>query len=173
MRTLSLTVPAALSLVPTVAFAHCPLCTAGAGALAVLAAYLGISSIIVGILIGAFALALGMWLAPKVKKKYLPFQNELLVLVIFLGTVVPIAPLVREYGPLYLALLGEYGTLFHNTYVINLFIFGVVIGSIIVLIAPHLSSVLSRMRGSQMPYQGMTITLGLLVAVSVLVQILV
>jgi hypothetical protein len=159
-------------LVPKLASAHCPLCTAGAGALAVLAASLGVSSVIVGILIGAFALALSIWLSSKVKKEYVPFQKQLLTLIIFLSTVVPIMPLVRDYGPLYVALGGEYGTLTHNTYTINLYVLGVIIGGIIMLIAPSLSNLVTRARGTQLPYQGMTITFSLLLIISAVVQLL-
>ncbi len=159
-----------LAFSPQVASAHCPLCTAGAGALAILAASLGVSSIIVGILIGAFSLALGLWLSNMVKKQYLPYQKLLLTAVIFLGTVIPIMPLVQAYGPLYLSLGGEYGTLWHNTYTVNLYLFGVVMGAIIMLIAPLLSRFLTRVRGRQFPYQGLVITFSLLIIVSLIVQ---
>ncbi len=159
---------ALIALVPKVSLAHCPLCTAGAGALAVTAAYFGVSSIVVGILIGAFALALSLWLAGALKKKYIPYQRQILTVLIFLGTVVPIMPLVREYAPLYVSFLGEYGT----TYTINLYIFGVVIGALIMFLAPFLSKGLTKVRGKQIPFQGMGITLVLLVVVSVIVQVL-
>jgi hypothetical protein len=161
-----------LALVPKAALAHCPLCTIGAGALAVLAASLGVSSVVVGVLIGAFALALSLWLAPMIKKQYIPYQKEVLTILIFLGTVIPIMPLIRDYGPLYLSLGGEYGTLLHNTYTINLFILGVVIGSIVMLVAPYLSKLVTKVRGKQTPYQGISITLLLLVIVSILSQLM-
>ena len=162
-----------LTLVPRVALAHCPLCTVGAGALAVFAAYLGVSSIIVGVLIGAFALALGAWLAPLLKREYIPYQKEALTLLIYLSTVVPVMPLVRDYGPFYISLGGEYGTLFNNTYVVDLFLFGAVVGGLLVAIAPWLSRLLTRVRGEQLPYQGMGLTLGLLIITSVVIQVLV
>lgn len=161
-----------LALVPKAALAHCPLCTAGAGALAVLAASLGVSSVVVGILIGAFALALSLWLAPMIKKQYVPYQKEILTTLIFLGTVIPIMPLVRDYGPLYLSLSGEYGTLLHNTYTINLYILGVVLGGIVMLVAPYLSKLVTRARGKQIPYQGISITLLLLVIASIIAQLM-
>lgn len=159
-------------LVPNIASAHCPLCTAGAGALAVLAASLGVSSVIVGILIGAFALALGIWIARAVKKQYIPYQMPILAAVIFLSTVIPIMPLVRDYGPLYVSLGGAYGTLFHNTYTINLYLLGVVIGAVIMFVSPYVSRAITRARGEQMPYQGISLTLFLLIFVSVIVQVL-
>jgi hypothetical protein len=161
-----------LALIPKAAFAHCPLCTVGAGASAVLAASLGVSSVVVGILIGAFSLALGLWIAPMVKKQFIPYQKHILTLLIFLGTVIPIMPLIRDYGPFYISLGGEYGTLLHNTYTINLFVLGVAIGAIIMLVSPYISKMMTRMRGQQIPYQGITITLALLVVASIITQML-
>lgn len=162
----------AFVLVPKLSLAHCPLCTAGAGALAVLAAYLGISSVVVGIFIGAFSLALGLWLAPLVTKwlgkEYFSYQTSILAFLIFLSTVIPIMPLVRDYGPLYLPFMGEYGT----TYTINLYIVGVIIGGLLMFLTPFLSKFISNKRGKTMPYQGITLTLALLIAVSVIVQLL-
>ena len=157
--------------VPKTASAHCPLCVAGAGALAVLAASLGVSSVVVGILIGAFALALGLWLAPLVNKQYIPYQKQILTLLIFVGTIVPIMPLIRDYGPLYISLGGEYGTLWHNTYTVDLFLFGSVVGVVLMLVAPLVSRLLTKLWSKQIPYQGVTITLFLLVIASVIAQI--
>jgi hypothetical protein len=159
-------------IVPKAALAHCPLCTVGAGALAIIAASLGVSSVVVGILVGAFALALSLWLAGLVKKTYIRYQKSILTLLIFLLTVIPIMPLVQDYGPFYISLIGDYGTLFHNTYTVNLYIFGSIIGALIVAIAPHISRSITRLRGKQLPYQGITITLSLLVVASVITQLL-
>ncbi|PIR38013.1 MAG: hypothetical protein COV34_02910 [Candidatus Zambryskibacteria bacterium CG10_big_fil_rev_8_21_14_0_10_42_12] len=157
-----------LAVVPNVASAHCPLCTAGAGALAVLAASLGVSSVIVGILIGAFALALGLWISRTIQTQYVPYQISILTTVIFLGTVVPIMPLIQHYAPLYIPFIGEYGT----TYTINLYLLGVLIGAIIMLISPYLSRFITKTRGKQIPYQGISLTLSLLILVSILIQVL-
>lgn len=160
-------------LLPSVAQAHCPLCTVGAGALAVLAASLGVSSVVVGVLIGAFALALSLWLAKLPKKQYVPYQPLLLGLLVFFGTVIPIAPLIVDYGPLYIAWWGEYGGWFNRTYAVNLFLAGVPLGVFIVWIAPYLSRLVTRVRqGTTLPYQGITITLMLLVIASVIIQLL-
>ncbi len=154
------------------ASAHCPLCVAGAGALAVLATSLGVSSVVVGILIGAFALALGLWLAPLVKKQYIPYQKQILTLLIFVSTIVPIMPFIKDYGPLYISLGGEYGTPWHNTYTIDLFLFGSMVGALLMLVAPSVSSRITKLRSKQIPYQGVTITLLLLVIASVIAQII-
>jgi len=154
------------------ASAHCPLCTAGAGALAVLAASLGVSSVVVGILIGAFALALSLWLSAMVKKQYIPRQKSVLTVLIFLGTILPIMPFIQDYGPLYISLGGEYGSLWHNTYVIDLFLVGSLLGALIVWAAPFVSGWVTKMRGKQIPYQGVGITMILLIVASVIAQLL-
>ncbi len=172
MKRLVLSVITSIILLPKFASAHCPLCTAGAGALAVLAASLGVSSVIIGVLIGAFSVALGLWIAPLVKRRFIPYQKQILAGLIYLGTVIPIMPLIRHYGPLYLNLFGEYGTLFHNTYTIDLYLLGVVIGTIIMLVAPYISKTITRYRGRQIPYQGITLTFVLLIIASIVIQLL-
>jgi len=161
-------------LAPKLTLAHCPLCTVGAGFLAVGAASLGVSSIIVGIMIGAFALALGTWLSRLVQKNYFPGQYHVLSGVIFFSTVIPIMPLIRDFDPLYLNLWGSYGTLFHNTYTIDLYLLGVIIGAPLVVVAPYVSKFLAKVRkGKFIPYQGIIITFSLLIMASLIVQILV
>ena len=158
--------------VPKTALAHCPLCVAGAGALAILATSLGVSSMVVGILIGAFALALGLWLAPLIKKQYVSHQRQILTLIIFLGTIIPIAPLIKDYGPLYISLGGKYGTPWHNTYIVDLFLFGTAVGAILMFVAPSISNLLTGWLKRRVPYQGIVITLSLLVIASVIAQII-
>ena len=58
------------------AMAHCPLCTIGAGALGAGAIWLGVSSVVVALFIGAFAMSMGMWFARIIKKQYVPFQKN-------------------------------------------------------------------------------------------------
>jgi len=153
--------------------AHCPLCTVGAGALALFAASIGISSMVVGVMIGGFALALSTWLAKLPKKKYIPHQYPVLALVIFLGTVIPIMPFIREYRSLYLKIFGDYGSLFHNTYAVDLFLAGSLIGAVLMLIGPSVSKYITRLRGGKtMPYQGITLSLLLLVIASVVIEVL-
>ncbi|PIR24309.1 hypothetical protein COV42_01370 [Candidatus Campbellbacteria bacterium CG11_big_fil_rev_8_21_14_0_20_44_21] len=63
--------------------------------------------------------------------------------------------------------MGEYGT----TYTINLYIFGVVIGSLIMFVAPFLSKLVTKFRSKQVPFQGISIAIVLLVAMSVIIQL--
>ncbi|MEK7187271.1 MAG: hypothetical protein AAB691_00290 [Patescibacteria group bacterium] len=164
--------PAPFLFFPQLALAHCPLCTAGAGVLAVLAVSLGISSVVVGIMIGAFALALGLWLGGLPKKQYIPWQYSIIPILVFLGTVIPIMPLIRDYDPFYISWWGDYGTLFHNTYTIDLYLVGVVIGASIILVVPPISRLITKARGKLLPYQGITLTFVLLLLASAIVEIL-
>jgi len=158
---------------PKFTLAHCPLCTVGAGALAIFAASIGISSVVIGVMIGGFAVALSTWLAKLPKKQYIPYQYVILATIIFLGTIIPIMPLVKDYGPFYVKIAGQYGSLLHNTYTINLFIVGSILGGIIMIIAPSISRYVIKLRkGNTIPYQGISISLSLLVVTSLVIEIL-
>ncbi|MCF6276562.1 MAG: hypothetical protein L3J07_01790 [Candidatus Magasanikbacteria bacterium] len=158
--------------VPTIAKAHCPLCTAGAGALAVGAAYLGVSTIIVGMFIGAFALALSLWIERIVKKQYIKYQKQIIITLVFLSTIIPIMPLITEYQSFNLYLFGEYGSLLNRTYMYNKFIVGVIVGTLIMYASPYLSMYIKEKRnGKLIPYQGIIITFSLLVLFSLIVQL--
>ena len=98
--------------------AHCPLCVVGAGAAAAGAAYLGINPLIIGLFVGAFSMAMGLWVSrwKYLKKQYFPLQKYVLIIAIFLLTILPILPVIS--GPtkgFYLSLFGNYGTLFNRT----------------------------------------------------------
>lgn len=162
-----------LTLVSGPVYAHCPLCTAGAGAMAGVAALLGVKYGAIGVFLGAMATALGLWLPRLIKKQYVPKQNLLVFWVVYLSTLLPLTPLLQDYSSIYLSLFGDYGTIFNSTYLINLFIVGAVLGSLIVWLSPHLSSYLSRrLGGKRIRFQGLIITFSLLLIASVLMQVL-
>ncbi|MEK7461746.1 MAG: hypothetical protein AAB586_01615 [Patescibacteria group bacterium] len=161
-----------LVLIPKITLAHCPLCTIGAGALAVLAASLGVSTASVGVFIGAFSLALGLWLAKMIKQKYFQGQDAVVTLVVFFSTIIPIMPFIKESRSFYVSLWGGYGTVFHNTYLINLYLFGATVGALLLFISPYLSTALTRSRNERMlPYQGLVITFILIVLAGIILQI--
>ena len=81
-------------------------------------------------------------------------------------------PFIKDYGPLYISLGGEYGTPWHNTYTVDLFLFGTAVGAVLMLVAPSVSNLLTRWLKRRMPYQGIVITLSLLVIASVIAQII-
>ncbi|MBI2004308.1 rhodanese-like domain-containing protein [Candidatus Pacearchaeota archaeon] len=150
--------------------AHCPLCTIGAGALGAGAIWLGVSPVVVALFIGAFAMSIGMWFARIIKKKYIPFQNFLIVAIIFFTTVIPLIlmPIFKALGPLYLSFIGDYGT----TYVFNYSLASSFFGGLIVLSTPLISKAITKKRNNKtFPFQGTLLTLILLILVGILIQI--
>ena len=168
IMTISLTGLFALLLLPVTTHAHCPLCTAGAGVVALGAAKLGVGPMSVGIFLGAFAVALGIWIARIIKKQFVPRQTAVLALFSFATTIFPLQAVLADYSSVYLPFWGEYG----KTIVINLFLVGAIIGGVLILFSPYLSRKLALARGGKMfPFQGMVITLVLLVSAAVVIEL--
>lgn len=153
-----------LSLLPRAILAHCPLCTGGAGAAAGMAALLGISYGAIGVLIGGFAVALGLWIAHMIKKQYFKGQTMVVFLAIYLTTVLPVLPFFDGgVVPVYVSLFGDFGTVFNRTYIVNTFALGAFIGTVLILVAPKISAALTNLRnGRQLPFQGLVLSLLLL-----------
>ena len=150
--------------------AHCPLCTIGAGAVAAGAVWLGVSKVVVALFIGGFAMSMGMWFSRIIKKKYIPFQRTVIVLVVFLTTVIPLMPLFTAIGPLYISFIGEYGV----TYAINYSLVSSLFGGLIVFSSPFLSKMITNFRkGKIIPFQGVMLTLTLLLITGGLIQLLI
>lgn len=157
-------------LVPSSALAHCPLCTVGAGALAAFAAYLGVSAFSIGIFIGAFALAMGLWIARLIPKKF-PFKSIILGFFSFLLTIIPLMPLMPSYFSYYLSIGGDYGSIFNRTYFVSQFLVGSIMGGFILILSPYISSYLTSMRKkAHLPFQGIAITFILLTLVTLLFE---
>lgn len=155
---------------PFWAFAHCPLCTAGAGAAAVGAAWLGVDSMVIGIFIGAFGLALGLWFSRLFKRKFIKFQGLIIGIISWLLTVLPLRPLLKDYTSIYISLTGDYGSLLNHTYLVDRFLVGSLVGALILVLAPYLSSFLAKKRGSVFPFQGIIITFSILLLLSLITQ---
>lgn len=154
------------------ALAHCPLCTLGAGAAALGASWLGVGAMAVGVWLGAFALALGLWMAKIIRKKFFPFQDRIIAAAAFLGTILPLLPLMREDGSVYIFLFGDYGTLLNRTYVFNKFGVGAAVGAAVLCFMPLLSRRISKWRGKTIPYQGMIMTFIILLISSLAIELL-
>lgn len=150
--------------------AHCPLCTIGVGAAGAGAIWLGVSKVVVALFIGGFAMSMGMWFSRIIKKQYIPFQKTIIVTVIFLTTVLPLSPIFSAVGPLYLSFIGDYGA----TYAINYSLISSFFGGLIVFVSPALSKKITEFRkGKIMPFQGVVLTLALLLITGGLIQILI
>lgn len=155
------------------ALAHCPLCTIGAGVIATLALWLGVSTMVIGVVLGGFAAALGLWVARIIKRKLFHYQDTVVATVVFLSTILPILPIAGgEKGSVYISFAGGYGSLLNRTYVIDFFLVGSLVGALMVIIAPYISRRITQTRsGKTMPYQGVAITFLLLVVSSVILQL--
>lgn len=154
--------------------AHCPLCTAGAAAAAGGAVWLGVSKIVVALFIGAFAMSMGLWFSNIVKKRYIKLQKTLIVLIVFLSTVLPLIPIFSITQPLFISLWGNYGSLFNRTYLINLSLLSNVFGGLIVFASPHISNSITKLRkGKMLPFQGVVITLLILIVIGVVIQLVI
>lgn len=155
------------------ALAHCPLCTIGAGAVALGAVWLGISSFSVGIFLGAFALALGLWIGKLLKKRYISHQTLIIGLISFVTTIIPLEPLLYDNTAVFVSITGDYGTWLNSTYVIDTFLIGGVVGALIVFFSPKISQLISKARNNKIiHYQGMIVTFSLLLLVSLFYEIL-
>lgn len=159
---------------PKITFAHCPLCTVGAAAAGGIAAWLGVSGTIIGLFIGAASLSLGWWFAKQIKKKYVPYQTQIITLLVCLSVVLPVYPMFGGYTSVYLSWFGNYGGPFHNTYLINLFLLGSIVGAIAVFLSPILSRTVTGLAGRKLiPFQGLVITLVALILISFLIESLI
>ncbi len=150
--------------------AHCPLCTIGAGAAAGAAVWLGVSKVVVAMFIGAFAMSMGMWFARIIKKQYIPFQKTLIVTAVFLTTLLPLMPFFKAIGPLYIPFIGEYGL----TYAFDYSLASSLLGGLIVLTSPTISKKISDLRkGKTIFFQGVILTLLLLIIIGGTIQLLI
>jgi hypothetical protein len=155
------------------ALAHCPLCTAGAGLAAVAASWLGVSTAPIGVFIGAFAVALGLWISRIIKKDYIPKQMIVLVVFSFLTTVLPLIPLMPGYSSIYISIGGDYGSFLNRTYLINLFLAGAILGGVLLFVAPMISKKITAWRNDRMfSYQGLIITFSLLAVMAAILEFL-
>ncbi len=164
-------VPVLVTLLSRQVLAHCPLCTIGAAAAAGGAVWLGVSKAVVGLFLGAFAASLGWWVSRLIKKKYIPFQRTLLIAFSFITTIIPLTPLFKSIYPLYISIGGDYGSLLNRTYLINPFVVTSILGALLVSMTPWMSSRITIWReGKTIPFQGVTLTLLLLVVLGVVIQ---
>lgn len=155
---------------PAPALAHCPLCTIGVVAVGLGAYQLGISTFSVGVVVGAAALALGLWLARLARKQYVPRQRPLIALIIFATTLLPVAPFLPGARGLYIPFVGQYG---YTLVVPNVFI-GALLGAILVLFAPTVSAVVARARrGKRVPFQGVAAVVVLVALALALVELII
>ncbi|MBI4153956.1 hypothetical protein HY501_01340 [Candidatus Woesearchaeota archaeon] len=144
--------------------AHCPLCTAAVGAATITAQYYGLDASIIGLLVGAFAISTGLWIALKLRRRYVPFQLPLIASASFFLTVIPLLPVVNSgLLPIPALFTGDSGGLLNRVYWIDRFLLGSVIGGLATIggFALH-RKIKSVNQGVLFPFQGVAITLLLL-----------
>lgn len=138
--------------------AHCPLCTGAVVAGAVGAKYLGLDVIILGIFVGAFAISFGLWVARKLKN-YFKYQNVLVIVLMFLFTIIPTLPFVKDL---------TYINLFNKIFFVNKLLIGSIIGGTITLFSYNLHNYIKFKFGKVLvPYQGVILTILLLALTSI------
>lgn len=166
--------------IPKFALAHCPLCTAGVGIAALGAAWLGVSTIVIGVFVGAFAIAAGLWFGRIIEKRFFknssPQRTKIIkagvVIVSYLTTIIPLTPLFKDYSAIYISLGGDYGSILNRTYLIDRFIIGSIVGGVLVCVSPTISNSIKQFRnGKLFPYQGVLITFALLLLASVIIEL--
>ncbi len=156
------------------ASAMCPLCTAGAGLAAFGAEKLGMNPVAVALFIGGFAMSTGLWMARIIKKKFFRFQDFIIITAIFLLTLVPIIAITgAKLFPFYLSWFGSYGSLFNRTYMINGSLISGLFGGLLVWASPKINQKLKSLRkGKGVPFQGVIITLLMLISVGAVIQLI-
>lgn len=145
--------------------AHCPLCSAAAGAGVAAAQYYGVDLLIVGLWLGFFITATSLWglkLLPLSKQSRL---NQLAVITaVFLSFIIPfrIAGLL-EFNHLI--------WLFGSPIIFNRMLAGMLVGVIIGWIMPDISHFIKKYNGNKsfIPFQAIVLTVSLLSIISIFV----
>jgi hypothetical protein len=141
---------------PAPAFAHCPLCVAGAGAGLSISRLLGIDDSITGIWFAAFLGATSMWGANSLRKKYIPLQNTVVYIFFFALTIWSFYRfnLVNEHAGL---IMGA-----------PKLIFGMVAGGTLFYLADVGNGLIRKINGKVLfPYQPIVFSLGAMVLLSI------
>jgi hypothetical protein len=150
----------------------------GAAAAAGGAMWLGVSGTVVALFIGAFAVSMGLWIGRIIKKQYIPHQTAWITLVSFATTALPVLPFMMsgtpgDYIPIFISWAGEYGSLLNRTYLINIPLIATLVGAGIVLAAPWMSRKITDLRGETLPYQGVSLTLIILIISATALQLII
>ena len=143
------------SLITSEVLAHCPLCTAGAGAGLALSRWLGIDDSISGVWIAAFLGASALWGANSLKKKYIPFQSHIIYWVVIATTI----------WSFYAFKLADT----HAGLIMGIpkVIFGMGAGSLVFYLVDFLNSYIRKVKGKVLfAYQPIVFSLGAMVIVS-------
>src|SRR3989344_5892903 len=154
-----------LSVTPV--FAHCPICSAATGTLVASARVVGVDDIVVGTFVGAFAISTAFWVSNFITrrfKKTIHFQPYVLSAISLVSTVISF----------YMSNL--LGTMPSFLYVLGMerLLFGMVIGSILSIVAFKMHTLLRRYNNNTnyLPFQVMVVSITILIAANATMYLL-
>lgn len=155
--------------------AHCPLCTGAIGVAAVAAKYYGMDLIIIGLFVGAFGISTGLWVGRKIKKEYFKFQLWTIVLLSFLLTVIPLRVFSGENVYIPIRLFGEVGGMFNKVYWFDRLFFGSWIGGLLSVFSFGVHNTAKKFNNGNVfiPFQGVVLTLAVLLLAGIVVELVV
>lgn len=144
------------------AYAHCPLCVAGAGAGLSLSRVLGIDDSITGVWMAALLGAMSLWLSNSIKKDYIPFQEAVIYISIFAITIISF----YRFG-----LINEHSGLIGNLPKLT---FGILTGGVLFYLVDKANALIKKRRGKVLfPYQPIVFSLSSMVILSLIIYILI
>lgn len=118
----------------------------------------------IGVFVGAFAVATSLmfvrFLPERLRNRWVIGSAGLAL------TVIPLLALVPDAYALYLP-FGRYGT----TVAINEFLVGSLLGATLLAIAPLVSARLADLRKKRFPYQGVVLTISMLIMAATIMQV--
>lgn len=142
--------------------AHCPLCTATAGAGVAVARFYGVDDSIVGLFLGAVIVSSALWFNKWLKKKInFPLQGFLVIVSSFLVFAIPFyyAGLIID-ADIVRSMPEQYSILGFGMLGIDKLLSGMIIGSLAIWGVFSLSDHIKRKRGKLLfPYQGISFML--------------
>ncbi|MBI4021383.1 MAG: hypothetical protein HY369_04005 [Candidatus Aenigmarchaeota archaeon] len=143
--------------------AHCPLCLGAVGIAASTATYYGVDQSVVGLFWGAMGISTGLWILAHLRKRWVRFQTQLVIVGSILLAVLPLFALPADslYVPLLLA--GEPGSLLNRVYWVNKLVVGGIIAVPVTLFAWRAHLLIKQVRHRVLfPFQGVVLTVSLL-----------
>jgi len=144
------------------AYAHCPLCVAGAGAGLSLSRVLGIDDSITGVWMAAFLGASSFWISNSIKKTYIPYQKLIIYLAVFATTILSF----YRFG-----LINAHNGLIYNLPKLT---FGMAVGGVLFYLVDIANAQIKEKKGKVMfPYQSIVFMLGSMIVLSIGIYILI
>ena len=139
--------------------AHCPLCTAAAGAGVAAARFYGVDDSIVGLLLGALIASSGLWANRFLNKKKInfPLQPVILVVLSFLLLAIPFytTGLITNFE-MVKSMPEHHSMLGIGIYGIDKLLFGMIVGTFLISGVFSFSDSITKKRGKRLfDYQGM------------------